>query len=180
MTSGGMGKKQIAAAVERAPAVAGILRKTAGKVARGVALPASVSFPDLDYAAQRELEGIFGVQGHRNASGRFSIAIPEPLRVSSAWREALDYFGLSHGAEEDGEDVVSRLKLLEPGLADVLDELAANDETARFLAKRENRRDWRELFSAPSISAVGLPVRRASSSAAWRMSVTSAGRTRKV
>lgn len=148
MTSGGMGKKQIATAVERAPAVAGILRKTAGKVARGVALPASVSFPDLDYAAQRELEGIFGVQGHRNASGRFSIAIPEPLRESSAWREALDYFGLSHGAEEDGEDVVSRLKLLEPGLADVLDELAANDETARFLAKRENRRDWRELFRA--------------------------------
>ncbi len=148
MTRCGMGKKQMADAVERAPAVAGILRKTAGKVARGVALPASVSFPNLDYATQRELEGIFGVQGHRNASGRFSIAIPEPLREPSAWREALDYFGLVHGAEEDGEDVVSRLKLLEPGWADVLDSLAANEETARFLAKRENRRDWRELFRA--------------------------------
>ena len=33
-------------------------------------------------------------------------------------------------------------------MADVLDELAANDETARFLAKRENSRDWRELFRA--------------------------------
>lgn len=148
MSKDSLGADRIAAAVEREPSVGPVLRRLADKVARGVALPARFSVGELGYAAQRELEGLFGAQGRRNGGGRFSIALPEPLREPSAWRGALECFGLPHEAKEDGEDVFARLKLLEPALSGVLDGLAANGETARFLAKPENRRDWRGLFRA--------------------------------
>ena len=50
-----LNKTAIAEAVEKAPPVADVLRKLAGKVVRGVALPASFTVKGLDYDAQREL-----------------------------------------------------------------------------------------------------------------------------
>ena len=46
-------KDKIAAAIQKAPAVAGVLKKLAGKVARGVSLPGSFTAKGLDYDAQR-------------------------------------------------------------------------------------------------------------------------------
>ena len=146
MTTGGLGGDRIAPAVKRAPALGCVLKKLADKVARGVALSATVSFPRLDYAAQRELEGLFGVQGRRNANGRFSIALPDPLREPSAWQEAIALFGLAKVDAAEGEDIFARLKLLLPETAWVLDTLAERDEVSRFVANRENGRDWMRLF----------------------------------
>ena len=64
-----LNKTAIAEAVEKAPAVAGVLKKLAGKVARGVALPGSFTAKGLDYDAQRELERLFGTLGRRQPNG---------------------------------------------------------------------------------------------------------------
>ena len=60
-----LNKTALAAAIQKAPAVAGVLKKLAGKVARGVALPGSFTAKGLDYDAQRELEHLFGTIGQR-------------------------------------------------------------------------------------------------------------------
>ena len=146
MTSGRLHKDCISAAIEREPSVRPVLRKLADKVARGVALPARFSVGELDYEAQRELEGLFGAQGRRNADGRFSIVIPVHLREPSAWQEAIAFFGLARGNDGGGEDIFARLKLLLPETAWVLDTLAERDEVSRFVADRENGRDWMRLF----------------------------------
>ena len=59
-----MTKERIAAAVERVPEVKPVLAKLAGKMARGVALPAQFSEKNLSYAAQRELEVLWCVAGN--------------------------------------------------------------------------------------------------------------------
>ena len=56
MSDKSLNKTAIAEAVEKAPAVADMLRKLADKVARGVALPGSFTAKGLDYDAQRELD----------------------------------------------------------------------------------------------------------------------------
>ena len=75
-----LNKTAIAEAVEKAPPVADVLRKLAGKVARGVALPGSFTAKGLDYDAQRELEHLFGTLGRRQANGSFHMQLHEFLR----------------------------------------------------------------------------------------------------
>ena len=137
---------RVSAAVARAPGVGAVLRKLAGKVARGVALPARFSVGELGYAAQRELEGLLGVAGKRTPDGRVSFPLPDGLRESSAWREATAFFGLAKEDAADGEDIFARLKLLLPEAAWILDRFAGREEVSRFVADRENGRDWMRLF----------------------------------
>lgn len=140
-------KDKIAEAVERAPAVTKVLKKLAGKVARGVALPGSFTVKGLDYDAQRELERLFGTIGRRQPNGSFCMQLHEFLRDPAVWREALDYFGLlREGDGDDDEDVFARLKLIASDLSPFIDKLAANEEVARFLSSPENKKDWMQLF----------------------------------
>ena len=141
-------KDKIAEAIERAPAVAEVLKKLAGKVARGVALPGSFTAKGLDYDAQRELERLFGTIGRRQPNGSFCIQLHEFLRDPSEWCEVVEYFGLGKEKDDevDAEDVFARLKLLEPNLSPFIDKLSANEEVLRFLATPENRKDWLHLF----------------------------------
>ena len=143
-----LSKAAIEAAVEKAPAVGDVVKKLASKVARGVQLPETFSVKGLDYDAQRELEHLFGTVGQRTAEGRFYLPIHVFLRDSALWREALEYFGLAKATGDggDGEDVFTRLKLLEPEFSPLIDKLAANEEVSRFLATLENRKDWMRLF----------------------------------
>ena len=143
-----LSKTRIAAAIENAPAVADVLKKLAGKVARGVRLPASFTARGLNYAAQRELEHLLGTIGQRQPDGSFYIQLHEFLRGPEMWREAMEYFGLSRGKRDgdDDEDVFLRLKLIEPDLSPFIDKLAANEEVVRFLAHPENKKDWMRLF----------------------------------
>ena len=139
-------RKRISAAVAREPGMRPVLRKLADKVARGVALPAHFSVGELGYAAQRELEGLLGVAGKRMADGRVSFPLPGELREPSAWQDAIAFFGLARGDAAVGADVFGRLKLLLPETAWVLDQLAGRDDVSRFVADRENGRDWMRLF----------------------------------
>ena len=139
-----MTKERIASAVDRTPEVKPVLAKLAGKVARGVALPAQFSEKDLSYAAQRELEGVLGVVGKRAADGRVSFPLSEGLRTPSAWRDAMEYFGIGspEASEEENEDVFARLKLLVPDSDWYVDRIASSEEVRRFASRPENRRDW--------------------------------------
>ena len=85
-----LNKSAIAAAIQNAPAVEGVLKKLAGKVARGVQLPASFTARGLDYAAQRELEHFLGTIGQRQPDGSFYIQLHEFLRGPEMWREAME------------------------------------------------------------------------------------------
>ncbi len=69
-----LSKSEIKAAIEKAPAVADVVKKLASKVARGVRLPARYSVKNLDYDAQRELERLFETigRGGRSKVVRFS------------------------------------------------------------------------------------------------------------
>lgn len=148
MSESPLTKDKLAAAIEKAPAVEGVLKKLAGKVARGVRLPASFTARGLDYAAQRELERLFGTLGRRQANGSFHMQLHELLRDPAEWCEAVEYFGLGKGKDDEGdaEDVFARLKLLEPDLSQFIDKLSANEEVRRFLVTSENRKDWMHLF----------------------------------
>jgi hypothetical protein len=137
---------QIVAAVEKASDVGPVLRKLADKVARGVALPARFSVGEFGYAAQRELEGLLGVAGKRTPDGRVSFPLPDGLREPSAWQETIAFFGLAKEDAAEGEDIFGRLKLLLPETAWILDRLAGREEVSRFVADRENGRDWMRLF----------------------------------
>ena len=141
-------KDKISAAIQNAPAVEEVLRKLAGKVARGVALPGSFTSKGLDYDAQRELEHLLGTIGQRLPNGSFHIQLHEFLRDPEEWCEVVEYFGLEKGKDNEGdaEDVFARLKLLEPDLSPFIDKLSANEEVMRFLATPENRKDWMRLF----------------------------------
>ena len=143
-----LNKTAIAEAVEKAPPVAAVLRKLAGKVVRGVALPGSFTAKGLDYDAQRELEHLFGTIGQRQPNGSFHIQLHEFLRDPVDWCEVVEYFGLVKEKDDEGDaaDVFARLKLLEPGLSPFIDKLSANEEVLRFLATPENRKDWLHLF----------------------------------
>ena len=142
-----LSKDEIKIAIEKAPAIAGVIKKLASKVVRGVQLPTTCSVKDLDYDAQRELEHLFGTIGQRASDGRFYFSILPFFNERAVWREALEYFGLvKEEAEFDDEDVFARLKLLEPELEPLIDSLAADEEVARFAEKVENRKDWKRLF----------------------------------
>ena len=142
-----LSKDEIKIAIEKAPAIAGVIKKLASKVARGVQLPTTCSVKDLDYDAQRELEHLFGTIGQRASDGRFYFSILPFFNERAVWREALEYFGLVKAESEfDDEDVFARLKLLEPELEPLIDSLAADEEVARFAEKVENRKDWKRLF----------------------------------
>ena len=142
-----MTKETIIDAIERAPAIKPVLVRLAKRVAAGKPLPETISATGLDYAAQRELEGLFGTVGRRKADGRVYISVMPPLREPGEWRDLLSALGVAEGDNgNDDEDVFQRLKLLEPDMAEFIDRLAAKEEIARFVAKRENRRDWMKLF----------------------------------
>ena len=143
-----LSKEAIASAVEKAPAVGDVLKKLASKVARGVKLPETFSAKGLDYDTQRELEHLLGTVGRRTVDGRFHLPIHSFLRDSALWRDALEYSGFDKGNDAlcDDEDVFARLKLLEPEHSPLIDKLAANDEVTSFLAKPENKREWKRLF----------------------------------
>ena len=140
-------KDRVLHAMERAPAIKPVLVRLAKLVAAGKKLPETFSATGLDYAAQRELESIFGTVGRRTADGRVYISVMPPLREPGEWRDLLSALGVAEGDNgNDDEDVFQRLKLLEPDMAEFIDRLAAKEEIARFVAKRENRRDWMKLF----------------------------------
>ena len=142
-----LSKSEIKTAIEKAPAVGEAVEKLASKVAHGVRLPGTYSVKNLDYNAQRELERLFGAIGKRTSDGRFYISIPPFFRERTVWREAFEYFGLAKEDREcDDEDVFARLKLMEPEWTPLIDSLAANEEVARFVARSENRKDWKRLF----------------------------------
>ena len=142
-----LSKSEIKAAIEKAPAVADAVKKLASKVARGVGLPARYSVKNLDYDAQRELERLFETIGQRTSDGCFYISILPIFRDQTVWSDALEYFGLvKKECDCDDEDVFARLKLIEPELTPLIDSLATNEEVARFVARSENRKDWKRLF----------------------------------
>lgn len=133
--------------MERAPVIKPVLVRLAKLVAEGKKLPETFSATGLSYAAQRELEGLFGTVGRRTADGRVYISVMPPLREPSEWCGLLSALGVAEKDNgNDDEDVFQRLKLLEPDTAEFIDRLAAKEEIARFVAKRENRRDWMKLF----------------------------------
>ena len=137
-------KERIAAAVEKAPKIRPVLARLAKRAASGKVLPGTFSATGLSYAAQRELEGVLGVVGKRAADGRVSFPFPERLRVLSAWRDAMEYFGISlpEVSVGENEDVFGRLKLLVPDSDRYVDRIASSEEIRRFASRPENRRDW--------------------------------------
>ena len=140
-------KEKILAAIERAPAIKPVLVRLAKRAAAGKKLPETFSATGLDYAAQRELEGLFGTIGQRTADGRVYISVMPPLREPNEWRGLLAVLGVEEKKfHNDDEDVFARLKLLMPHMAEFIDRLSAKEEISRFVAKRENRRDWMKLF----------------------------------
>ena len=142
-----MTKETIIAAIARAPAIKPVLVRLAKRVAAGKKLPETFSATGLDYAAQRELESVFRTVGRRMADGRVYISVMPPLREPGEWRDLLSALGVAERDNgNDDEDVFQRLKLLVPDMAEFIDRLAAKEEIARFVAKRENRRDWMKLF----------------------------------
>ena len=142
-----MTKEAIKAAIARAPAIKPVLVRLAKRAAAGKPPPETFSATGLDYAAQRELEGLFGTVGQRTADGRVYISVMPPLREPGEWRELISALGVAEGDNgNDDEDVFQRLKLLVPDMAEFIDRLAAKEEIERFVAKRENRRDWKKLF----------------------------------
>lgn len=142
-----MTKETIIAAIARAPAIKPVLVRLAKRVAAGKKLPETFSATGLDYAAQRELESLFGTVGRRMADGRVYISVMPPLREPGEWRDLISALGVAERDNgNDDEDVFQRLKLLAPDMAEFIDRLAAKEEIARFVAKRENRRDWMKLF----------------------------------
>ena len=84
-------KDKVAAAIQNAPAVADVLKKLAGKVARGVRLPASFTARGLDYAAQRELEHLLGTIGQRQPDGSFCEEIRRFVAKPERRREWLTF-----------------------------------------------------------------------------------------
>ena len=147
-------KDRVLQAMERAPAIKPVLVRLAKRAAAGKNLPETFSATGLDYAAQRELEGLFGTVGQRAADGRVYISVMPPLREPSEWRELLSALGVNEkgAGNDDDEDVFARLKLLEPDFSAVLDTLANNDEVRRFVSKPANRKPWMALFRG----AVGI------------------------
>ena len=142
-----LSKTEIKRAIEKAPTVVAAVKKLASKVARGVRLPETYSVKGFDYEAQRELEHLFGTIGQRTPDGRFYISILPIFRDRAAWREALEYFGLVNEERDRAEeDIFKRLKLLKPEHEPLIDALAANEEVVRFVARSENRKEWKELF----------------------------------
>ena len=142
-----LSKDEIEIAIEKAPAVAAVVKKLASKMARGVQLPTTCSVKNLDYDAQRELERLFGTIGQRTPDGRFYISILPIFREKTVWREALEYFGLVKEERDcEEEDIFARLKLLMPDLTPLIDSLAVDEEVVRFVSKAENRKDWKRLF----------------------------------
>ena len=142
-----LSKTEIKRAIEKAPTVAAAVKKLASKVARGVRLPETYSVKGFDYEAQRELEHLFGTIGQRTPDGRFYISILPIFRDRAAWHEALEYFGLVNEERDSAEeDIFKRLKLLKPEHEPLIDALAANEEVVRFVARSENRKEWKELF----------------------------------
>lgn len=134
-------------AIARAPTIKPVLVRLAKRAAMGKPLPETFSATGLDYAAQRELETLFGTVGRRTADGRVYIPVMPSLRQPGEWRGLLDALGVAEkGNGNADEDVFARLKLLAPDMAEFIDRLAAKEEIARFVAKRENRRDWIKLF----------------------------------
>ena len=127
-----LNKTAIAEAVEKAPPVAAVLRKLAGKVVRGVALPGSFTAKGLDYDAQRELEHLFGTIGQRQPNGSLYIQLHEFLRDPAEWCEAVEYFGLARERRADSsKDIFARLKLLVPEAEEAIDLLSQRDEVLR-------------------------------------------------
>ena len=144
-----LSKDEIEIAIEKAPAVAAVVKKLASKMARGVQLPTTCSVKDLDYEAQRELEHLFGTIGQRTPDGRFYIPILPIFHDQAVWREALEYFGLVKEERDcEDEDIFARLKLLMPDLTPLIDSLAVDEEVVRFVSKAENRKDWKRLFQS--------------------------------
>lgn len=140
-------KDRVLQAMERAPVIKPVLVRLVKLVAEGKKLPETFSATGLSYAAQRELEGLFGIVGRRTADGRVYISVMPPLREPGEWCGLLSALGVAEKDNgNDDEDVFQRLKLLEPDTAEFIDRLAAKEEIARFVAKRENRRDWMKLF----------------------------------
>lgn len=139
--------ERVVQAIARAPAIKPVLVRLAKRVAAGKPLPETFSATGLDYSAQRELESLFGTVGRRTTDGRVYISVVPPLREPGEWRGLLFVIGVAErGESNDDEDVFARLKLLAPDMAEFIDRLAAKEEIARFVAKRENRRDWMKLF----------------------------------
>ena len=141
-----LSKDKIAAAIQNAPAVADVLKKLAGKVARGVRLPASFTARGLDYAAQRELEHLFGTLGRRNSDGALQMTVPQHLCEPCAWSEAMAYFEIEkQDADESAEDVFARLRLMLPDMDWFVDALSKSDEINRYLSRADNQGDWLTL-----------------------------------
>ncbi len=129
--------------MEKAPVLENAVRKLASKAARGVRIPQTVTVKGLDYVAQRELEHLFGTVGGRDSSGGFYIQLLPMFQERSAWRDAIEYFGLAGGGSSSVTgNVFERLKMLEPCLGPLVDMLSANDEVARFARKAENQKAW--------------------------------------
>ena len=75
-------KEKILDAIERAPAIKPVLARLAKRAAAGKPLPETFSATGLDYAAQRELESLFGTVGKRTADGRVYISVMPPRYVA--------------------------------------------------------------------------------------------------
>ena len=139
--------ERVVQAIARAPAIKPVLVRLAKRVAAGKPLPETFSATGLDYSAQRELESLFGTVGRRTTDGRVYISVVPLLREPGEWRGLLFVIGVAErGESNDDEDVFARLKLLAPDMTEFIDRLAAKEEIERFVAKRENRRDWKKLF----------------------------------
>ena len=147
-------KDRVSQAIARSPVIKPVLARLAKRAAAGKRLPETFSATGLDYAAQRELEGLFGTVGQRTADGRVYISVMQPLREPSEWRGLLGVLGVAEkgNGNDDDEDVFARLKLLEPGFEQVLENLAENGEVRRFVSKPANRKPWMALFRG----AVGI------------------------
>ena len=147
-------KDRIIEAIARAPAIKPVLARLAKRAAAGKKLPETFSATGLDYAAQRELEGLFGTVGQRTADGRVYVSVIPPLREPCEWRGLIDALGVAgkDNGNEDYEDVFARLILLEPDFSAVMDNLSENDEVRRFVSKPANRKPWMALFRG----AVGI------------------------
>jgi len=142
-------RDDVAAALEKAPALRPLLTRFARAAAKGNRLPEMFSARGLDYEAQRQLDRLLGTVTVRNGDGLVYGSVLPPLREPSAWQSVLDLLLSAKELApkpESVEDFFQKLLWRFPEHELMLMSLAAAPEVRHFLSKTQNRKLWLELL----------------------------------
>jgi len=142
-------RDDVAAVLEKAPALRPLLTRFARAAAKGKRLPETFSARGLDYEAQRHLDRLLGTVTVRNGDGLVYGNVLPSLREPSVWQSVLDLLLSAKELApkpESVEDFFQKLHWRFPEHELVLMSLATAPEVRHFLSKMQNRKLWLELL----------------------------------